>query len=288
VPIRVRDKVFGNLYLTDKLSGGAFTDGDEEIVVSFASAAGVAIEHARLFETIAHRERVIEAFNAIASQLVRGEPRDEVLGIVASTARELVGGALASIVLPHPSGGMYVPAADGRLADAFRGRPIPSMRISARVRHLTEPGMVDDLSSDPLVGRFIGELGPTMYVPINLDDSPYGSLIVIRVKGDVPFSNHEVELLSRFASQAALVLETDRRRDHEAMLVRTADHTRIAEQLQDSALQEIFAASLRLSGAAVVSESAEVQSRIDDAIQGLDRAIKLTRQAIFDLKPRDS
>jgi signal transduction histidine kinase len=48
VPIRVRDVVFGNLYLTDKTTGEVFTDVDEELVVGLASAAGVAIENARL------------------------------------------------------------------------------------------------------------------------------------------------------------------------------------------------------------------------------------------------
>jgi GAF domain-containing protein len=48
VPIRLRDEVFGNLYLTDKQSGEVFTDVDEELVVGLASAASVAIENARL------------------------------------------------------------------------------------------------------------------------------------------------------------------------------------------------------------------------------------------------
>src|SRR5437764_8472439 len=48
VPIRVRDEVFGNLYLTDKVSGEVFTDVDEELVVALAAAAGIAIENARL------------------------------------------------------------------------------------------------------------------------------------------------------------------------------------------------------------------------------------------------
>ena len=48
VPIRVRDQVFGNLYLTDKTSGEVFTDVDEELVVGLAAAAGVAIENTRL------------------------------------------------------------------------------------------------------------------------------------------------------------------------------------------------------------------------------------------------
>ena len=48
VPVLVRDEVFGNLYLTDKIDGDEFTEVDEELVVGLASAAGVAIENARL------------------------------------------------------------------------------------------------------------------------------------------------------------------------------------------------------------------------------------------------
>jgi signal transduction histidine kinase len=48
VPIRVREEVFGNLYLTDKRSGEVFTDVDEELVIGLAAAAAVAIENARL------------------------------------------------------------------------------------------------------------------------------------------------------------------------------------------------------------------------------------------------
>jgi signal transduction histidine kinase len=53
VPIRVRDTVFGNLYLTDKQVGEVFTDVDEELVVALAVAAGVGIENARLHEQVA-------------------------------------------------------------------------------------------------------------------------------------------------------------------------------------------------------------------------------------------
>ncbi|HEY4332555.1 MAG TPA: GAF domain-containing sensor histidine kinase [Ilumatobacteraceae bacterium] len=50
VPIRLRDVVYGNLYLTDKADGEPFSDVDQELVVGLAAAAGVAIENARLHE----------------------------------------------------------------------------------------------------------------------------------------------------------------------------------------------------------------------------------------------
>ena len=48
VPIKGRDKIFGNLYLTEKTTGEVFTDVDEELVVALAAAAGVAIDNARM------------------------------------------------------------------------------------------------------------------------------------------------------------------------------------------------------------------------------------------------
>jgi signal transduction histidine kinase len=52
VPVRVQDRVFGNLYLTEKRGGRDFTAADEEIAIALAAAAGVAIENARLQERV--------------------------------------------------------------------------------------------------------------------------------------------------------------------------------------------------------------------------------------------
>ena len=67
VPILARGEVFGNLYLTDKRVDGQiaeFTSDDEELIVALATAAGVAIENARLhsmareLDVVADRERI--------------------------------------------------------------------------------------------------------------------------------------------------------------------------------------------------------------------------------------
>jgi signal transduction histidine kinase len=68
VPIRLRDEVFGNLYLTDKKSAEVFSDVDEELVVGLAAAAGVAIENARLHAKV-HELGLIEDRERIARDL---------------------------------------------------------------------------------------------------------------------------------------------------------------------------------------------------------------------------
>lgn len=49
VPIRVRQEIYGNLYLADK-ADGPFTREDQEMVMTLAGAAGLAIDNARLYQ----------------------------------------------------------------------------------------------------------------------------------------------------------------------------------------------------------------------------------------------
>ncbi|MEU8280392.1 GAF domain-containing protein, partial [Microbispora bryophytorum] len=72
VPVRVREEVFGNLYLTEKRGGGNFDEDDEAIVVALATAAGVAIENARLYEESRRRETWLRASSDITTRLLSG------------------------------------------------------------------------------------------------------------------------------------------------------------------------------------------------------------------------
>ena len=52
VPVRVRDEVYGNLYLADKVGWSEFTADDVALVEALSQAAGIAIENARLHERV--------------------------------------------------------------------------------------------------------------------------------------------------------------------------------------------------------------------------------------------
>ncbi|RYJ05102.1 MAG: GAF domain-containing protein, partial [Actinomycetales bacterium] len=71
VPIRVHDRVFGNLYLTEKDDGEGFTSEDEEIAVALASAAGVVIENARLWEQGEYQRRWLLSAAEITTALLQ-------------------------------------------------------------------------------------------------------------------------------------------------------------------------------------------------------------------------
>ncbi len=74
VPIRIRDEIFGSLYLTEKHGGEDFTEEDEQLVSALASAAGVAIDRARGQEAqhrvivLAERERIAQDLHDLVIQ----------------------------------------------------------------------------------------------------------------------------------------------------------------------------------------------------------------------------
>lgn len=74
VPIRIRDEIYGSLYLTEKRGGAGFTEEDEQLVSALASAAGVAIDNARGLEArhrvivLAERERIARDLHDLVVQ----------------------------------------------------------------------------------------------------------------------------------------------------------------------------------------------------------------------------
>ena len=122
VPVRVRDEVFGNLYLTNKRSGGEFTEDDEAVLVALGAAAGVAVENARLYEAARRQQRWIQASAEVTTRLLSGTAPGEVLADVTRRARELSGADLAVLALPDDDGRrMTISYADGDGAQATRG-----------------------------------------------------------------------------------------------------------------------------------------------------------------------
>jgi GAF domain-containing protein len=57
VPIISGDRLLGQIYLTDKKKGAEFTEEDEEVIETLAAYAAVAIENARLYETVLKRDK---------------------------------------------------------------------------------------------------------------------------------------------------------------------------------------------------------------------------------------
>src|SRR2546421_54538 len=87
VPIRVGDRVFGNLYLTDKQDSDGFTGEDQELAQALAAAAGVAIENATLVAESRRRQAWQGAMVEITTQLLAAPDAEETLRRLVHQAR---------------------------------------------------------------------------------------------------------------------------------------------------------------------------------------------------------
>ena len=100
VPVRIRDEVFGNLYLTEKRGGGDFDNEDEALVLALAAAAGVAIENARLYAEARRQQQWLQANAEVTRRLLSGDAPGEVLEMVTRQALEMSGADLVVLALP--------------------------------------------------------------------------------------------------------------------------------------------------------------------------------------------
>jgi transcriptional regulator with GAF, ATPase, and Fis domain/tetratricopeptide (TPR) repeat protein len=74
VPLRVKGRVVGTVYMDNRLRRGAFSEGDLALVRDFAQQAAIAIENARLHEELQARQEEIERLNVeLASKVARQE-----------------------------------------------------------------------------------------------------------------------------------------------------------------------------------------------------------------------
>ena len=150
VPVRIRDKVFGNLYLTEKVGEGDFSEQDELIVTALATAAGVAIENARLHEQAARRERWLAATAEITGLLSQSASGADALQIVADRARELAGADIAWVVVGDAVEHLSLRVVSGAsVDDEARDRLSLEDSIASSVVRTGIPVSVEDIASHP-------------------------------------------------------------------------------------------------------------------------------------------
>ncbi|MEU4834596.1 GAF domain-containing protein [Streptosporangium sp. NPDC023615] len=293
VPIRVRDEVFGNLYLTEKRGGGEFDEEDEAIVSALASAAGVAIENARLYEETRRREMWLQASAEVTTGLLSGAEPQQVLTLVARRARELAGADIAMIMLPDRGRkALRVLIADGLDVEEI-GRAEVSMEDSLAGRALRsgEPLMVSVLSEAGLPDALADHLavGPVAAVPLGAAGAVRGVLTLGKRPGRIPFNPTELRTLHSFAGQAAIALELAEARQDAERLGLLEDRDRIAKDLHDVVIQRLFAVAMTLMSIVRFVEHPEASDRLQHGINELDETIRQIRSTIFALQtPRQA
>ncbi|MEK8169831.1 GAF domain-containing protein [Streptomyces sp. M19] len=250
VPIRVREEVFGNLYLTERRGGQEFDAEDEAVLSTLAVAAGVAIDNARLYEEVRRREQWLEANAEVTRGLLSGMPESRALEVIVGHARRILVADLGVLALPVPdSDELWTALASGRDAETHRGLRLPR-RARSRASPWPRPNRSPARRSPRTRGSRRVRAGGTGSAPRSRCrcGPPTGARRApARPRGGQGRLHHGPDrTLLAFADQAALAMElAERRRDAERVAV-FADRDRIARDLHDLAIQRLFAAGMTL------------------------------------------
>lgn len=290
VPIRVREEVFGNLYLTEKADGEDFNAEDEDLVVALAAAAGVAIENARLFADIGRRQHWREASMEVAGKLFGLDDLTSGSAFIAEQTVAIAGAQVTAIARARATGmGHEWRAVAGPRKECFdetaRARAIS---LAAKV---SMTGEALELTG----AEVFGPDSPVRYVlvvPCGQPGQDAGAVLIGRVDGEPAFAPVDVEMAPVFCSYASLALQVARQhRQREELLVFT-DRDRIARDLHDVVIQRLFAAGLSLQGlrrfCTPGPDGARATEKIDSITGELDETIAALRNTIYSLNEAKS
>ncbi|MDI2019616.1 GAF domain-containing sensor histidine kinase [Paenarthrobacter nicotinovorans] len=291
VPVRVRDKVFGNLYLTEKDGGEDFTPEDEDLAVALAAAAGVAIENARLYEDARRRTSWLEACMDITGRMLDdGRPEGASLDLIAERAMRESGAELALVLLPsaEQAGEYTVEGHAGRddgMADAapVKGRVLSVASTGIQGRNDGSSSTVQDPWRLFPVDR-AGQPGTLLAMDLSAQGDHQGILVLGRSSGKGAFSTTDVEMASVYGSHIALALALDRIHRLREQQVVFSDRDRIARDLHDLVIQRLFAAGLSIQSLRRFGAAPSVEGRINAITDELDTSIRDLRNTIYSLR----
>ena len=229
---------------------------------------------------------LVEGAASVAGQV-------ELAGILRSTvefAKDITGARFAALGVVGEHGGLAEFITSGMDEETVHGigEPPKGAGVLGRVRSTGPSSRADNLAAPraragfpdahPPMGSFLG-------VPIRVADNVFGNLYLTdKVGGFTEEDEFLIEFLAVTAGSAVSTLRLQDRLRRAALL---EDRERIARDLHDSIIQDLFAVGLSLQAARaqVHKDPAGVQEKIDSAIDNLDGSISALRRYIFDLRP---
>ncbi|HUY57669.1 MAG TPA: GAF domain-containing sensor histidine kinase [Candidatus Micrarchaeaceae archaeon] len=290
-PVRARGKVFGNLYLTNKVGGEPFDADDEGAAVTLATQAGVAIANAQTFGELIQRERWLGALHAVTAALVAGQPQHGLLTTIVRSAKELAGADLAAIALPVDEGSpaLKVFAAEGVGSEQLLRAPPKSAGTASHLvlrtgRSQTLRSRSGELGGTLLAGAGV-PLGVLMVVPLGIGGRVDGTISLALLEPEAEFRPDAEAQLESFAAQASIALDYARVQAQLLHLAVVDERHRIARDLHDEPVQALIYLARRLefmasessaegTSSTKLEETREVAVAVADGLRQLTEGLR--------------
>ncbi len=298
VPVMIRGRAWGNLYLTDKAGGADFDAADEEAIVVLSDWAAIAIDNARLYERLDTRRkeleravRGLEATSAIAQALGTETDLDRVLEMIVRRARALVAARGVHVLLADGDD-LVIAAATGQVTRAAERLSVAESRCGDVLRTGT-PLRIDDVDAENrLDSSLLGvpDASTALLVPLVYRGRGLGLLCAFdRLQDRMTFDDDDEAVLRAFAASAATAVatartvETDRLRS--ALASAEGERRRWARELHDETLQGLAGLKVVLSGAARAEAPDDVRAAVRSAAAQVSQEIDNLRALIAELRP---
>lgn len=295
VPIMIRGRAWGNLYLTEK-EGGDFDQADEQAAVILAEWTAVAVNNARLYRSVEEQrdslERAVhglEATTEIAIAVGGETDLDRILETITKRARALVD-ARSLLILLEDHGELHVVGTAGE-PDHYAQSRIPiEGSAPGQVLKSHRPSRLPNIGPDLLSRPSSQDAGvATLLVPLIFRGRALGVLVALDSLGrSGGFTDEDEQMLVSFGASAAIAVATAQSVAEERMRnsIEAAERERgrWARELHDEALQSMAGLRVLLSTTRRMG-GGDNDELLSQAIERVDHTIAEMRRLIADLRP---
>ncbi len=300
VPIMIGKQAWGNLYLTDKLGGGEFTEQDEQLVLLIAGWTAVALENARLFKACENRRielekavRGLQAARDVAVAIGGDLSLERALEMIVQRGRALVN-ARSLVVLLRDGPDLVLSAGAGQRSNVD-GRRLPiagstsgEILLSGRPQRIV--GAMRSLKISPEHAFGVPDPSTALFVPMIHGGKPLGLLVAFdRGQADDGFTDEDEQLLEIFAASAgsavALAQSAHAEQLSSALAAADAERRRWGRELHDETLQGLGALRFQLSAALRTADPERLESAVRQSISQIEDEIRNLRAIISELRP---
>jgi GAF domain-containing protein len=216
VPMLIGDRVLGVISVQSTEKANLYDEHDRDVLTAIASQAAIAVENARLFAESQSRARETEALAEVGREISATLDLTQVLGRIASYAKDLLFAESCAVYLPDETGDQWnAISALGLDAEEIKSDPILKGRgILGGIVTTGEGQIINNASATDeavtISGTAVGRFEHLMGVPVLVGDKITGLMAVWRTGEGLEFVQSELDFLKGLAQQAAVALENAR------------------------------------------------------------------------------
>ncbi|CAN5160480.1 GAF domain-containing sensor histidine kinase [soil metagenome] len=280
-PINSGAETIGTLSV---VAGAEPAGTEERMIAALAATAGSAIRNSRILDASTSAERWVVASAEIAGRILSSHlampasASSEIRDVVEAASRA----ALADVAAFIPDGGLGFTAITGEAASALLSLDVaPAISAAAG-----DGSRLHDIESAIHTGT--GPLGSVIILTLGGTSAPRGALLLARLRDRQGFSELDRRQAARFGRDLAVAFELSRARSDQQKLDLVDDRYRIARDLHDHVIQNLFGVGLALQRIHSGLPDGDATRRLSQQIDEVDATIRQIRRTIFELTSSSS